>query len=104
MCYVFGVYYMKTIQIPIDERTGRPLVTSAMKAACIGEFTFTRQNSCTECYECADENCDICGGEIDYIETIAVPWDTCKEIYKAMATSAEQETHNAELRRADDEL
>ena len=78
-----------------DERTGKPLVTSAMKADCIGEFTFTRQNACVECYEVANENCDVCGGEIDYIETITVPWGTCKEIYKAMAVAAGKEVHNA---------
>jgi hypothetical protein len=64
---------------------------------CIGEFTFDRQNACIDCYELADENCDLCGGEIDYIETITVPWDTCKEIYKTMAIAAEKETHNAKL-------
>jgi hypothetical protein len=90
---------VKTIQIPIDERTGKPLVSSAMKAECIGGFRFTRQNACVQCYDEADANCDVCGGEIDYIETITVPWDTCKEIYKAMTVSAGKETHNAELTR-----
>lgn len=56
---------MKTIQIPLDERTGKPLVTSAMKAACIGE--------------------------IDYVDQITVPWDTCKKIYKAMVLEAAKE-------------
>ena len=77
---------LKTIQIPSDLISGKPLVTSAMKKSCMSEFAFTRQNSCVECYEVAHENCDICGGEIDYVEKIYVPLDTCKEIYKAMAT------------------
>ena len=85
---------MKTIQIPIDQRTDKPLVTTAMKGACIGDFKFTRQNACAKCFELADENCDVCGGKIDYIETIIVPWDVCKEIYKAMAIEAAK-THNA---------
>jgi hypothetical protein len=82
---------MKTIQVPIDERSGKPLVTSAMKAACIGEFTFPMHRVCTECLEIADEECDVCGGEIDYIDQITVPWDTCKAIYKAMAMEAAKE-------------
>jgi hypothetical protein len=79
---------MKTIQIPIDERTGKPLVTSAMKTACLSEFTFPMHRVCHECFEEADENCDVCGGEIDYVDQITVPWDTCKEIYKAMSLEA----------------
>jgi hypothetical protein len=79
---------MDTLQIPIDQRTGKPLVSSAIKASCIGEFTFDREASCMACFEEADKTCEICAGEIDYVETITVPWDTCKKIYKAMAIEA----------------
>jgi hypothetical protein len=73
--------------IPLD-LGGKPKITAEMKAECIGEFTFKRENTCYECFENADSSCVICAGEIDYTETITVPWDTCKKIYKAMAIAA----------------
>jgi hypothetical protein len=51
-------------------------VNSEMKAACIGEFSFT-----TEEPE-IDEDGDVTGET--YLRKNTVPWDTCKEIYKAM--------------------
>jgi hypothetical protein len=63
-------------------------ITNEMKKSCIGEFTFTRENACVSCYLERDKNCEICNGEIEYIETITVPWDTCKQIYKKMVQVA----------------
>lgn len=74
--------------IPLDA-TGEPKVTNEMKAECIGEFTFTREATCTAChYDEPQDDCEVCGGEVQYIETITVPWTSCKEIYKAMANAA----------------
>lgn len=78
------------MSIPVDQRNGKPLVTSAMKAECIGEFSFGREAVCPRCYE-VDEptpGCAVCGGEVEYMEKITVPWTTCKDIYKAMAVEA----------------
>lgn len=88
---------MKYLQIPIDERNGTPKVTSVMKAELIGEFTFGRQTACSACYinEVKDD-CEVCDGELEYTETITVPWDTVKKIYKAMAIAAAAATvHDA---------
>ena len=75
--------------IPTDEHTGQPLVTAAMKADCIGGFSFQRETTCSACYfDEPDEECEVCGGEVEYTETVIVPWASCKEIYKAMAIAA----------------
>ena len=60
-----------------------------MKAECIGEFSFTIPDHCGECLDVgADSDCPVCGGEIEYQRQVDVPWDTCKEIYKAMLAAA----------------
>jgi len=83
---------VKTVMmIPADPRNGKPLVTSAMKAACIGEFSVEREAACPSCYfegEVPEQGCTICGGTLTYTEKIDVPWDTMKDIYKMMANVA----------------
>ena len=78
------------MSIPVDQRNGKPLVTSAMKAECIGEFFFDREAVCPECFDAEDPDpdCSLCGGKVEFMEKITVPWTTCKEIYKAMAVEA----------------
>lgn len=52
------------------------------KAALLGEFTIQHQATCSGCYyDEADEDCEVCGGEVHYTEHVTVPWDTIKEIY-----------------------
>lgn len=76
-------------RILMDPRNSRPMVTSQMKADCIGEFEFTIQAECGECIDTgADEDCEVCQGGIQYERKVTVPWDTCKQIYKRMAESA----------------
>ena len=81
---------MQTMIIPVDERNGRPLVTSTMKAEHIGEYTVPVTMDCTECAD-GDEKCPCCHGAGEYVYHAIVPWSTCKEIYKRMATSAARE-------------
>lgn len=70
-------------------KIGHGCVTSSMKAACIGEFSFGITMACGECVDCgADSDCPVCGGEVEYTQRITAPWDTCKEIYKAMLDAA----------------
>ena len=72
---------MKTMQIPVDSRNGRPLVTTAMKIECIGEFYWD------EDAPYYDEN-----GELhEHVQRNTVPWTICKEIYKRMAVAAAKE-------------
>lgn len=62
----------------IPLRGGRPEITNDMKAKCMGEFSWE---------EYAPYN-DEDGDFHDYTATHTVPWDLCKEIYKAMARCA----------------
>lgn len=79
---------MKTMTIPVDERNGRPKITNAMKAEHIGEYRIPIELGCN----CdMDEKCPACHGTGEYTYWAQVPWDTCKEIYKRMATSAAAE-------------
>ena len=62
------------IKIPLDP-TGEPCIVDGMKAEFIGEFSFP--------VSIIDEKGN------DYIDIpYAVPWTTCKEIYKSMAKFA----------------
>ena len=82
---------MKKGIMKVPTLSGKPEITNAMKAECIGEFTFDVERVCTHCavaFHDEDHECEVCDGEIEYTETVTVPWDTCKEIYKAMATEA----------------
>ena len=79
----------------ILEHRGKPDTTCTMKAKCMGEFSFTREATCLECaYEGNRDDktgCDICYGSLVYLETVTVPWVTCKEIYQSMAALSAQE-------------
>ena len=63
--------------VPVDH-AGKPKVTNEMKARCIGEFEWTEEYSFYD--EDGDVHEDTC--------TNIVPWDLCKQIYKAMASVA----------------
>lgn len=82
-------YEKGRLSIPVDLRTGKPMVSSDMKAECIGEFSFETEQTCYHCYEIEkDKDCEVCGGEVNYQQKVTVPWNTCKDIYKAMAAEA----------------
>jgi len=72
---------MKTIVIPVDFRNNTPSVSTEMKSKFIGEFSWITE------YIYLDED----GHEVLIEQTITVPWDVCKAIYKAMATQAAKE-------------
>lgn len=59
---------------------GEPDITNEMKGRCIGEFSFE-----IEVPE-VDDDMEVTG-EMEDI-TVTVPWDLCKDIYKAMAKVA----------------
>jgi len=76
----------------IPTKNGEPEITSNMKYSCIGEFFVEITLPCPKCYNDSDndekEDCEICGGNGDYIQDIPIPWITMKQIYKMMATEA----------------
>ncbi len=87
---------MKTAEIPLDDRYNvhKPKITNGMKGACIGELSFTTEEPCPKCTLHLEGHYDdvecLCDGSEDgvYERKIVVPWNTCKEIYKAMAMVA----------------
>lgn len=59
------------------------------KAALIGEFKFKITETCPQCfYEEPRDDCEICEGANSYQREITVPWDTTKEMYRAMLEAA----------------
>lgn len=79
---------MKTAKIPLGH-DGDPLVTSEMKAVCIGEFKETYSISCPDCD--GDDECELCDATGEYQESVYVSWTTMKQIYKMMAKEAMKE-------------
>ncbi len=69
--------------IPVDN-AGQPRVTGAMKAACIGEFELPVEVPVWDPEE------EAFTYEMEE-RMVTVPWDLCKQIYKAMAAQAMQE-------------
>lgn len=68
---------------------GKPEITNDMKAQCHGEFRFDIEETCTACYyNEPQKDCEVCAGEVHYIRSAEVPWDTMKDIYKSMAAVA----------------
>ncbi len=56
-----------------------------MKAGCIGEFDITVAAVCPACYNGEPDNdCEICHGAVEYNVSHTIPWDTMKDIFKAM--------------------
>ena len=69
----------------------QPVITDEMKFAHMGKHSFTIQAECGECIDVGpDTDCFVCHGEVIYDRQIVVPWDTCKEIYKAMTKTAQE--------------
>lgn len=60
-----------------------PTLTAAngAKGTLSGEFKVSRT---VRCHECGGEGCDDCGDAGEFEEETTVPWDTIKEIYRAV--------------------
>ena len=74
------------IKVPTDPRFNplvevKPKITNQMKADCIGEFSWTEDSPYY------NEDGKLFEGEVTHV----VPWNLCKEIYKAMAIVASKE-------------
>lgn len=66
----------KTVMMP-RELTAE----NGAKAAMMGEFSI---NFPMKCHCCGlDENCEVCGGDGEYMQPVNVPWVTIKDIYAA---------------------
>ncbi|KFA99461.1 hypothetical protein [Vibrio sp. ER1A] len=52
-----------------------------LKGPMRGEHSFQQERSCSACnYDIPTHDCEVCNGDIEYIENVDVPWDTQKEI------------------------
>ena len=71
----------------------KPQINDGMKAKFMGEFSFEIEEPCPLCELHINEHYDdipcLCDGEGKYMRSVTVPWDTCKEIYQAMASFSE---------------
>ncbi len=73
------------------------------KAALTGEFNIQHEVTCSGCaYDEADEDCEVCGGEVQYTEFVTVPWTTIKEIYAAAVVACAVPQGDAGTRPATD--
>lgn len=56
-----------------------------MKAGCIGEFELSVETVCPHCYAGEpDDDCEVCHGATEYTVRHVIPWDTQKDIFRAM--------------------
>lgn len=52
------------------------------KALLSGEFSVEYMATCSGCYfDDPQEDCEVCGGEVEYRESVQVDWGTIKNIY-----------------------
>lgn len=69
----------KTVMMP-RELTAE----NGAKAALMGEFIIQFPMTCSACnFHGAQEDCEVCGGEVEYMQPVNVPWTTIKAIYAA---------------------
>lgn len=75
------------------------------KAGCIGEFEIIEENAniCPECVRNYSPGCTVCMGESDENGAcdlvVNVPWNMCKEIWKAMNKIKAEEIRRAMMER-----
>jgi hypothetical protein len=59
------------------------------KATFIGEFSIDVNHHCSACsFHGAQDDCEVCGGEIEYTQKHVIPWTDFKDIYKAIIAAA----------------
>ena len=52
-----------------------------LKGPMRGEYSMEVEHSCSACnFDGPDEECEVCGGEINYTEDVTIDWTTQKEI------------------------
>ena len=62
-------------------------ITNQMKADCIGEFSVKVEKQCNRCVYLEDTPCQCRDSEDGiFTDSYEIPWDTCKQIYKRMAS------------------
>lgn len=63
---------------------------SGAKAVLTGEFSEEIELTCATCdFHGVQRDCEICGGEISYMQSVTISWPTIKRIYaRAVETVA----------------
>ena len=55
--------------------------TAEMKAEMLGSFKFTEEMTCSACYfDEPDNDCEVCGGDVNYPQDFQIPWHSQKQI------------------------
>lgn len=76
--------YLSSVEIPENA-----------KSKMIGEFEISHTETCSGCYyDEPDEECEVCGGEVDYQVSIDVPWTIQKDIFKKFVECAKSDYAN----------
>lgn len=75
---------------PADAAQGWKLVpVEPDKAALIGEFSFNIELTCSACsFHEPQEDCEVCSGNVQYMQHVTVPWTTIKEIHAAILSAS----------------
>ncbi len=79
--------------VPVD-KDGGAKITNEMKGHHIGKYKFQLERPCPKCALRLEDHYDevecLCGGseEMAYQESVTIPWDVCKNVYKGMAKTA----------------
>lgn len=70
-------------------------IPDGAKFQMIGEFTISHTETCSACYfDEPHEDCEVCGGDVDYDQSIDVPWSVQKDIFKAFCDIASKNYAN----------
>lgn len=73
--------YLSSAEIPENAKSGM-----------VGEFVISHTETCSGCYyDEPDEECEVCGGEVEYQVSIEVPWTMQKDIFKKFIECARVE-------------
>jgi len=95
---VHGEEYFTRAEV---ESVLRSMPAEPNKGALIGEFTFDIEQTCSACdFHGAQEDCEVCQGEVTYNQPVTVPWTTIKEIHKAIFATP----HTEAVRMSDQEI
>ena len=82
------VVKLKDIEQALEGKQVVPVEPSVVdKANLSGEYFVEVEHSCSACsYDEVQDDCEVCGGEINWTEKHTIPWSTIKDIRKAMLT------------------
>lgn len=62
------------------------------KATFIGEFSIDVTHHCSACaFLGVQEDCEVCSGNVEYVQKHTIPWTTFKKMYAEIVSAAPKE-------------